>query len=259
VSEYHTEQAFHARIAARWANPVVPAPLGVFYHIGCLNNWVEVVKEQLGLCKHVGITDLHACVLGMPMEVRWLERYAAEVGMTVKVLFSSPNLSLFEGPTIHAAWEWACANQGGAVMYIHTKGNTQPTNKHKERWRRLMGKHVIADWHMNLRRLCVADMVGVSWQELRDFPHYCGNFWMARADWLANLQDPDTYRNRHPGLSWGGGQWGGPSGRFFAETWIGSAPWHHVESFCGKSTNIYREDRNDLYRHPVAIEGFTYR
>ncbi len=253
MSDYHTGTAFNARMAARRANPVPPLPLATFYHIAAMNNWQEVVWEQLSLLAFCEIKDVTACVLGSIKDALWARWRARSMGITMHVPFVNENLFEYESPTLTQAYLWAKDNQKGAVLYLHTKGVSAPGDPSKAQWRRAMQKLVVASWKENLSRLAVADIIGTSWQHNRDFPHFSGNFWMARADWLSRLQDPRFYRtSRDPNF---GGMAGQSWWRMHCETWIGSQPWHHIDDLCpGPWPHL-----GGLLSMPVAIPGFSYK
>lgn len=255
MSEYHNNEAFTARMDRRRSSPEPIATLGAFWSVTCMNNWRKVVHEQLCLLAHVGIHEVTCSVLGSAADAAWLVAVAWRFGIAVTVGFRSEDLGLYEGPALGLVHAWAKDNYHAAVLYFHTKGVSAPNDSHKQRWRRLMQKEVVAEWRRNLDLLKVADMVGVSWQELPDFPHFCGNFWMARCDWVAHLQHPNEYRKRNPHLMWGSHSW---PNRMYVETWIGSEPWHHVESFCCRTSGIWCHDDRQLYQFPIEVEGLSY-
>jgi hypothetical protein len=223
---YHTREAFDARLAARRANPVPPHPHAAFYSASLMPGWEPVVSEQLALFAHVGLTEVHAFVLGSDADRERMLGIADRAGVAVTLEGSSPDLSLAEWPALGALHKWACANPTGAVTYCHTKGVSRPADTHKRQWRRVMAKYVVADWRANLTRLAVADMVGCDWRQSRDYPHWCGNFFAARSDWLLHLEPPDRYRFSRPDFQWAGMSW---RSRFYCETWPGSQGYHHIE------------------------------
>jgi hypothetical protein len=241
-------------MALRRADLKPPSQLSVFYHVSCMGNWQQVVEEQLRLMAHVGLRGATACVLGTIADATWLTAFARTFDVSIFVRYVNDDLSLYEGPTLCKLHKFAQENQDRAVLYFHTKGVSAQGCPIKRQWRRVMAKHVIADWRKNLELLAVADMCGVSWQELPDFPHFCGNFWMARCDWIASLQSPEEYRRRHgPDMRWAGHSW---RDRMYVETWLGSEGWHHVESFCCRNGFLWEGPQ--IFTFPFEVEGFSY-
>lgn len=255
MSDYHNQAAFNARLAARRANPTPPTPLRVFYHVACMGNWQAVVTEQLRLLVFVGLREACSCILGSEDDAHWICEKADVLGVDLNIGTVSPDLHQYEGPTLNWLHSWTCDYPQAAVLYFHTKGVSAPTDKNKIAWRRLMQKYVVADWRTNLEKLAVADILGVSWQELRDFPHFQGNFWMARCDWIAHLQRPSEYRHRFPpGTMWAQQSW---NKRMFCETWIGSEPYHHVESLVCRNGCFWQG--NQVFNYDHSIGGFSYQ
>lgn len=223
---YHSQEAFETRLASRRANHQTPQPLSVWYHVACMGDWRTVFDEQCQLLEHCGLRAT-ACVLGSAEE-------AAEVGTRVSVAHRSPDLHQYETPTLSRLWQWCGENEAGAAMYLHTKGVSAPGDLGKKAWRELMQICVVAAWQENLDRLAVADMVGVDWQDNPRYPHFAGNFWMARADWIARLPSPEDYRRRGGPMIAGHG-WD----RMSSEMWLGSRPYHHIESLACRNTNLW--------------------
>jgi len=216
--------------ALRRANDALPEPLKVFYHVACMGNWREVFAEQVSLLDSVGLTAC-GCVLGDPADVKEVAKY-------IEVLDSSKNLKRYEVITLQRAWKWAVAHPGGAVLYLHTKGVSAPQHAGKVAWRRLMDHHVIRRWEENLQQLRSHDLVGVCWEDDPRWPHFCGNFWMARCDWLARLKSPAAYRDtKGPRIA------GNPWRRMCAELWVGSKACHDVVSLACRNAALWKGDR----------------
>jgi len=233
-----------------------PEPVGVFYHISCMNDaadWQRIVHEQLSLLAHVDLNSVTACLLGTTEDAAWCETEARNLGIDLFVLSISPDFSQYEHPTLCAIHNWAKRYRDGAALYLHTKGVSKPHDAIKRQWRRIMHKHVVAQWRRNLSLLQIADIAGVSWFESPHLPHFSGNFWMARCDWLANLSHPADYRDsRKPDdLSFAGQPWR----RMHCEAWLGSAHWHQVESFVGRNLQLWT---SDAFHHSSDIPGFDW-
>ncbi len=228
VIPFHSQVAFEERRRIRRLKGTPPAPLKVFYHIACMNNWKDVVAEQTRVFKDNGLTAW-AYVLGSEADAAWVLSLGG-----VHLLGQSPDLQRYETPTLQELYVWCCANPGGAVMYVHTKGVSAPQDQVKVHWRRLMTHYVVKQWPTNLAALADFDMVGVGWTNSVRLPHYSGNFWMARAEWIASLDSPQRYRDA--GGPWVAGQsWE----RMSSEMWIGSRPYHYMLNRCGLGERLW--------------------
>lgn len=224
----HTKEWHDERIASRLAAPVIPHPFACFYHVACMGNWREVVAEQVAQLSRYG-TKPKTHVLGTEEEAAWVESQGCDV------IGRDERLDRYELPTLLAAWEWAKANPGGAVLYLHTKGVSAPDDPNKTAWRELMMSALVGDLPHNLELIARFDIVGVDWQNSRDYPHFSGNFWLARCDWLSHLISPAAYQ-----ASRGGEICSQPWERMFAEMWLGSRPWHSLKSLVCSDRNLWR-------------------
>lgn len=224
--------------------------LEVFYHIACFNNWLGVFKEQMELLRFVNLKWINCCVIGSLLEAQMVQDLASD-GHDIFMRILSVNHEGWENPTLFEIWKHA-QRSNEAVLYFHSKGVSQPDDKHKPYWRQLMQKHVIAQWRRNLEYLNGVDAVGVNWTDNPMFPHFSGNFWMARCDWLRKLPDPREYITKHKELTVGGWPWERMSG----EMWLGSKPGIKIQSL--ECRNEVHWTGNDLFKHDVSIPGFNY-
>jgi hypothetical protein len=225
-STWESQEAFDARMAERRRHFVAPTPLRVWYHVAAIGNYRDVVREHAAIFSAVGL-DPTACVVGN-------RAGANHVRSIMPVVYHSESVQEYETATLQRLWQHCCKNPTGSVLYAHTKGVSAPNDPGKAAWRRLMDRHVIGNWRENLQKLALYDMVGVDWQDSETHPHFSGNFWMARADWIARLDSPETHRAK-----------GGPSivgqpwDRMHAEMWLGSRAYHHVESLCCRNVVLW--------------------
>lgn len=174
----------------------------VFVHVACMNHYREIVSE---LEEAVDRSGLSECA---------------------NVLWNWSNPALFEYPTLRVAHGCAMADAGSIVGYIHTKGAGTPHKRlQRDSWRRYLIHHVIHRWRECVERLQSCDVVGTDYRLDRngDEPHFCGNFWWARAAYLATLPTPGpTLTKRHP--------------RMGAEAWVLSNPearWSEIAALPG--------------------------
>jgi hypothetical protein len=244
----------HARILRahqRRANPQPLDGLGVFYHIACMGDgWRAIVTEQLRLFRHAGLAAVTSAVLGTESDRDWCIAAAAALGVTLAVPVCEANFARFEGPTLQLAWKWAGGHPHAAVLYAHTKGVTTPTCPMKKAWRRLMGKHVVADWRRNMIVLQKADAVGIALFDSGYAPFFAGNFWMARCDWIKELPSPvafdQAFSAQHPHLD----------SRIYAEMWLGVEPWFHPECLLARNECLWFPGGMD--RHDVTVPALVY-
>jgi len=201
----------------------------VFFHIAAVGIWKKVVEEMMLSFAQAGVSP-KCCVLGSDDDLQWVKSQGLDV------IYHSQNVREYEIPTLRKLWEWCHEHPRGAVLYCHTKGASMPLSDVHTAWRRLMTSMVIEPCKVLLPRLEIADLMGVSWEDNAQYPHFCGNFWMARADWINELDDPIHHRDA-----------GGPTffshpwERMSSEMWVGSKPWHHVENLACRNASLWTD------------------
>lgn len=200
-----------------------------FYHVCMVNNWKEIVLEQLNALTDSGLltvtNGVHICALGPNenvVQLRELVKYYPKVA----VVYHSLDIEEYEFPTLDMLWQHCnkLANLGKtdyAVYYLHTKGVVDERGAH---WRHYMNYYNITRWRDAVAALKAGyDMSGVKWMKKNNwFPqHYSGNFFWARAEHIARKPAIDEIRHTpicDIGL------------RFNAEFWNGMAePRHHSQ------------------------------
>jgi hypothetical protein len=179
----------------------------VVWHCAAMGDWKAVAHDQLAMLKTQGLTEVHTTFVGG--ELGWLLREARRLGVTLKLDRTDPNLLHYETFAILLIERMAKATER-PFLYLHTKGVSVQGHRGKQRWRRLMEMHVIEKWRENLAHLKDYDLVGVNW--FANPGHFCGNFWLARADWIRKLADFVRWHHAHNLV------------RTSCEFWIGSAP-----------------------------------
>jgi hypothetical protein len=115
-----------------------------------------------------------------------------------------------------------------------------------------VGKHLcafIAQWQRNVQWTDY-DCVGcnwidwISWENLR-FPHYQGNFWMAKSDWIRKLPEPAVYAKLWIGHKMWHDDY--PWERLAAEMWVGCRHTNRVISLLAR--NEWWGSGEDIFNH----------
>jgi hypothetical protein len=189
-----------------------------FYHLACFAGWRDIFHEQLE-CFQNAFLKPSVFVLGTEEDASYVQRYLPLLGFQA-------NLGWFETPTLDELWKWSREHTDAAVLYCHSKGVSKPWNPNEKCWRQIMMYQVVARWREHLERLTESDCVGIYYNIHRSHPHYAGNFWIARADWVAHLPHPWEHR------LWPRNGWLRPP-RFHAEAWLMSCPGHRVATLDG--------------------------
>ncbi len=224
-----------------------------------MNAWRSVALESsCGLLAHVGLTGpVTVGLLGDAEDAAAVTAASRRPpACRVALAFRQPDLSLAELPTLSMLHAWARRQRPPRpVLYLHTKGVSRPADRSRTAWRRLMQRHVVADWATHIPRLATdVDLVGVDWFDSAENPHFSGNVWLARSDWVAALDPPGVYRLSRPAdLVWGRERW---RDRMFCETWIGSRPGARLASLACRNVKLW--EGSDVYAFDTAVPGFAY-
>lgn len=196
------------RTVSDLAEPRTPV---VVYHVAALGDWREVVVEQLVLLRESGLREVRVTHVGDGLD--WLLDEAARQGVDLTVVRSDPNVSHYETFALIEVERLAKEDQTQRpILYLHTKGVSTPDDPRKAPWRRLMGELVVRRWRENVARLGEWDVVGFNWRPHDPTPHFSGNFWIARPEWIAKLARFVDYHNDLRFV------------RYSCEFWIGSTP-----------------------------------
>src|SRR5262245_38319411 len=184
----------------------------VVYHVAGIGDWKQVVDEQLQLLQQSGLVkDIRITYVGK--ELDWLEDRLALYDITYQIVRSDLNTDHCETFAMMEIDRLAKEERiEDPIMYIHTKGVSNPGNASKRAWRHLMESWVVRRWQVNMAYLKMFDAVGVNWIEGGP-QHFSGTFWIANPDWIRRLPRFEEY-HLASGLH-----------RYTCELWIGAAQW----------------------------------
>ena len=164
-----------------------------FYHLCTINNWREVLEEQLERWADSGLAAatrrIFASVVG-PRAHEGGSALAAACGQRLEVIYMSEDRSAGERPVLEYARGF-CEHEeplAKACWYMHAKGVSEPQcrNPAVADWRRLMEHFVVERWQDCVDGLENHDACGVNWHQV-PAPHFSGNFWWAKPRYLASL------------------------------------------------------------------------
>lgn len=174
------------------------------------SNWRVPAQEHFQVLKDGGFPgEVRVGLVGGVSER--VEAMQEIIGMYPGVRFSAKGEDGFEMVTIHALHEWAKeANPDTPVYYSHSKGAFNDTAAN-HRWRQQMDDALGACWDLCVDSLKKYDAVGLHWLTSEDYPQHIdpkrpmfgGNFWWAKAGYLAGLP-PVGYRTRWEAEGWMG-------------------------------------------------------
>lgn len=157
--------------------------LAVFYHLYQYGDWQNLLAEQSQLLIDSGLVKacefIHVGVSGNDVP-----------GSFDKFKFvKNEEPWTEETPTLTALKNFCTQNDNYSVLYMHTKGVTQPMQSTYD-WRKIMEYFCIEKWQDAVQKLEEHDAVGCLYMDhcyYGFFPHFSGNFWWANASYVNRL------------------------------------------------------------------------
>lgn len=216
----------------------------VFVHIATMGAYREVVSEIFETLLRSGLSAAAQDVfLGIVGE----GEVVIPANLKCTILFRYPKVEQYEFPTLQGLQESMQGRKDAAVLYLHTKGATvRPQDKPTANdWRRYMLHFVVERFEECLARLADHDVCGVDWRT-EPKPHFSGNFWWARGDYIAAL--PRVSALAAPEADWI------ISRRHNAEFWIGMGPNVRAASLFDSGIDVYRR-----YLHRLPRDWYENR
>jgi hypothetical protein len=165
------------------------AQIEIVYHIATLNNWKEIVQEQVAGLQNSGLSEAcsHVTVTVAGPKIRAVRSLFEKVPFREKVeLIHVGSLNVYEFPAIEKVKEIAHRFSDAKILYLHTKGVTHYRKQCEENvrlWRQYLEYFVVKRWKECLDALDSFDICSAEWNEQPEL-FFAGNFWWARADYL---------------------------------------------------------------------------
>ncbi|HYV89717.1 MAG TPA: glycosyltransferase, partial [Candidatus Polarisedimenticolia bacterium] len=168
----------------------------------------------------------------------------------IRLINHSRDASRAEAPTLTLIRLFAEFHRQARILYLHTKGasHPQPTLQNAD-WRRMMLYFLVERHEQAIAALTSADVVGCN---LLEAPkrHFSGNFWWAKASYLAGLA-PVPAGDRHEA------EWWVLSGQNARAQSLHDSGVHHHHAFYGRAAYAGEEFRSssDADKVPAAQAG----
>jgi hypothetical protein len=164
-----------------------------FYHLYTVNNWRQVLGEQILRWSESGLTGattrIFASVVG-PLADEGAAVLSALCGERLEVVHQSADGSSRERPILEYARRFCEEREplARACWYMHAKGVSDQhcENPNVSDWRRLLDHFAVDRWRDCAAALEDHDACGVNWHR-EPAPHFSGNYWWARPDYLRRL------------------------------------------------------------------------
>ena len=178
-------------------------PIYIFWHIFIdkqrSNRAEGIIKRQFDKINNSGLLErCNTLYIG----------YVSVLKFPFDEIINNPKVKIivrkdigYEGVTTTALKEFCdIQTEKSLIMYIHTRGISQPENSPSEDWTLMMEYFVIEKWKQSIQILNDKYTAGCElWAHThRIYPsdfiyHYSGNFWWARSDYIKLLEFPVCY------------------------------------------------------------------
>lgn len=179
-----------------------------FWHIYAVNNYMEIISEQLNLMKESELfyncKQIQVVVVGMQDDINKVIDMFSQY-TNIKIMMTSLNKDVYEFPILSLIKKLSYLMEG-YYFYIHTKG-VSTKNKYAKHWRDYMNHFILTKWMDNVIKLKNGyETCGVKWATAKRFwrAHYSGNFWWCRSKYLQRCPEPETLdtKDRYQGEWW---------------------------------------------------------
>lgn len=197
--------------------------IALFYHLYQANDWIDLFLEQFTRVKNSGLMDaashIHIGVNGdSPLPLNDIDITGSKLE---RIIVSNNLYRESEADTLVDLWKFSKARPDYKILYFHSKGVThlaktkegwQPTGQspYVQRWREYLEYFNIDKWNTCVDHLNHYDCAGTEWvppsaciQIGHDtHPHYSGNFWWARSEYVSKLSLSSLYLHKNNCEKW---------------------------------------------------------
>lgn len=163
--------------------------INIFYHMYCVNNYVELFENTLGKIKRSGLYDIidkiYLCA-NYNEEIVFNKNIKEDIKINIKTFNENTH---GEFNTLNSLWDF-CQNNDGKVLYLHSKGVTRPNQQPVSDWRDFMEYYAIEKYSNCLDKLNEYDTVGVKLliENTSSIFHYSGNIWWANTSYIKKIK-----------------------------------------------------------------------
>lgn len=186
----------------------------IFWHVCSLNNWLEVVEDQLKSIVDSGLINIidkiYINFLGNSKhDIDFLTKQCSKI----YVVNYTDNYKDYERSCLHCLLDWSQNNESN-ILYMHTKGVSRPENNNVWNWRKLLEKHLIYNHKNCIDKLQDYDIVGINFLDQgkkeqkilneNHCAHFSGNFWWSKTSYIRILPKirPDIINLSKNNLYW---------------------------------------------------------
>lgn len=190
----------------------------IYYHIFAINNWYDIVFEQMTILKKTKLLENSIIRVGIlyndinegKKTINFLEKFD-----NVEIMFSKNNSTFGESETLSMLKDFSMiCEKNFNILYIHTKGVTHYNTireKPVKEWRNMMEYFLIENWKKCIKKLNDNyDCCGINYQnhngningEFKLIKIFNGNFYWCKTDYIKKLDKKLLFEHKYSCENW---------------------------------------------------------
>lgn len=164
----------------------------VFNHNYLINNWYEIVDNQMKLIQdselYDNVNQFFIFAYGSDENFLKFEKLITTYDYKNKFLIKRLENNNYEFDTLIELQKFSKnAPCNSLIFYYHTKGVTHYTNENINYWRNCLEYHTIIKWKTATTVLNNYDITGACYFDITKPAIFAGNFWWANSDYIKKL------------------------------------------------------------------------
>ena len=167
----------------------ITKPIYIYYHICIIGDrWPSIINNTIKYIKKSGlydkITQIKCFILGQLN----INRVKSLIDPKILLVESHLDVKKYEKYTLNHLWD-DCQQNNFDVLYLHTKGVVGISTKNKIDWNWINEMLYCNCYnHNKITKLLVNyDTVGTRYTNKSIGPHYSGNFWWSKSEYIKHL------------------------------------------------------------------------
>ena len=167
----------------------ISRPIYIYYHICIIGDrWPSIINNTIKYIKKSGLydkmTQMKCFILGQ-LNISLVKSL---IDPKILLVESHSNVKKYERYTLNHLWD-DCQQNNFDVLYLHTKGVVGISTKKKIDWNWINDMLYCNCYnHNKITKLLVNyDTVGTKYTNYTIGPHYSGNFWWSKSEYIKHL------------------------------------------------------------------------
>ena len=190
----------------------------IYYHIFAINNWYDIVNEQITILKNSKLLENSIIRVGILYNdinegqkvLNLLEKLD-----NIEIMFSKNNSPFGESETLSMLKDFSkTCDVNYNILYIHAKGVTHHKSIREipvKEWRNMMEYFLLQNWLDCIKKLNEGyDCCGINYQnhngningEFKLIKIFNGNFYWCKTDYIKKLDKKILFEHKYSSENW---------------------------------------------------------